>query len=112
METAPSSQDNSEQIHRLMVESATTMASTDYWKLLVKVLVNDEMNCLISLDNYLWEQAHPDREEVMTLCLKWHAIRRQRRLLLDNVREARLKFVPEPPSSEEVETILKEYGEM
>lgn len=105
------SQDNSEQIHRQMAESAMTMVSTDYWKLLTKVLVNDEMNLLVRLENYLAEGA-PDRDKAMMLCALWYAQRRQRRLLLANAYEARLKYAPEPPSSEEVESILKEYGEM
>lgn len=93
-----------------MAESAKTMAATDYWKLLKKVLLNDEFNSLVVLENYITSQEHPDREEIVSLCLKWYAQRRQRRLLLDNVEEARLVLTPEPPLSEEAEAVLQEYG--
>lgn len=70
-------------------ESAETMASTDFWQELMGKLAGDEANCLLQLDDYLINELHPDREEVITLCLKWHAVRRHRLRMLDEVERAR-----------------------
>jgi hypothetical protein len=110
-----------EQARMQVAQSAETMATTVFWKMLMKALAVDEANVLAELDKYLATESHPDREEVMTLCLKWHARRAHRRLLEDNVSQARdfrkvlrdqvlQQFMdnPEQPVSEEVAGILLE----
>ena len=72
-----------------LADSAERMASTEFWKQLMRILADDEANALIALERYLENEEHPDREEVMTLCLRWHARRVHRLLLLKNVQEAR-----------------------
>jgi hypothetical protein len=54
-------------------QSAETMAGTAYWKTLMRELAEEEARALRSLADYLKHEPHPDREEVMTLCLKWFA---------------------------------------
>jgi hypothetical protein len=54
-------------------QSAETMAGTAYWKSLMRELAEEEAKSLRNLADYLKHEPHPDREEVMTLCLKWFA---------------------------------------
>jgi hypothetical protein len=97
------------------------MATTAFWKALTGAMKVHEANALAELDKYLDEEPHPDREEVMTLCLKWHARRAYRRLIVDNVEQA-LKYPallrdqvlrqfmedPEQPVSDDVRGMLLE----
>ena len=52
-------------------QSAETMAGTAYWKKLMGELAEEEARDLRMLADYLKHEPHPDREEVMTLALKW-----------------------------------------
>lgn len=61
------------------------MAGTDCWKLLISEMEEYENRALERLGAYLADEVHPDREEVMTMCLKWHALRVHRNFLVGNV---------------------------
>ena len=65
-----------------MADSATTMAATDFWKHLVALMVEQEADTLGRLYQYFKSEAHPDREEVMTLTLRWFAVKYHRLELL------------------------------
>src|SRR5215471_6569466 len=69
-------------------ESARLMSSTDYWKYLIGELDEKVEKALDDLAAYIDDEPHPDREEIITYCLKWHALRACRRLLLENVNAA------------------------
>ena len=114
---------NQEKFWLELAASAEAMAGTDFWKRLVKAMAAHEANALVQLEQYLEKEEHPDREEVMTLCLKWDARRSFRRLLLANVEEAksyrgRMKDQimqqymtnPEQPVSDEVAALMMETG--
>lgn len=92
-------QDSEEQVALRKAESVETMASTDAWKDLMGKLAGDEATWLIKLYDYLSNEQHPDREEVITLCLKWHSIRQIRTRMLDEVEQARQikRMLEEPP---------------
>jgi hypothetical protein len=66
-------------------QSAETMAGTAYWKTLMGELAEEEAGALRSLADYLKHEPHPDREEVMTLCLKWFAAHDMRLSILRKV---------------------------
>lgn len=82
-------QDSEEQVALRKAESAETMASTDAWKELMGQLAGDEASCLLRLYDYLIHEQHPDREEVITLCLDWKAVRQQRTRMEEKVEQAR-----------------------
>lgn len=105
---------HSDQINMQLAESAKMVADSLIWKEVRSAIVNSEANCLIRLHNYLIDAEHPDREEVITLCLKWHAYRAIRRLLLGMIEDYKALTVPQPFSEEameEAQRILGEYGE-
>jgi len=72
-----------------LAQSIETMAGTDAWGRLLVAMTNLEAESVAKLEAYLDTEAHPDREEVMTMVLQWHARRAYRKMLLQNVEDAK-----------------------
>ena len=72
-----------------MSQSILRMSSEAAWKEMTAALLAGEADQLTKLEMYLDSDPHPDREEVMSMCLRWYGVRMTRRILLRNVQEAK-----------------------